>query len=62
MKDWYWYPQKAIDLVMKYKPIKYEDLLGETITIEVTFKDGEVQTKKVDFSFNANGKLVAKMR
>lgn len=32
----------------------------DTITVEVTFKDGSVQTAKYDFSFNDSGELVIK--
>lgn len=60
-QTYWWCPQKAVDLLNEDKSLKFEDLPGDTITIEVTFKDGEVQTKKVDLSFNANGEVVAKM-
>lgn len=36
----------------------FSDLPHEIVTIEVTFKNGSVESNKYDFSLNANGELI----
>lgn len=54
-------PRNAEDEVMKYQPLKYEDLPGDIITVEVTFENGEVQKKTIETSFNEKGEIMMKL-
>lgn len=39
---------------------KFTKIPHDTVTVDVTFNDGSVQSKSFDFSFNKNGELVIK--
>lgn len=54
-------PSNAEKEVMKYQPLKYEDLPGDIITVEVTFENGEVQKKIIVTSFNEKGEIKMKL-
>lgn len=57
-----WTPVKAIEKVMSIEQLKYEELPGDSVTVVVKFKDGQVQTKTVMLSFNSEGNIIAEIK
>lgn len=56
-----WDSRQATEEVGRYPAIPYEELTGDTLTIDVTFTDGSVVTKTIALSYDREGYLLARM-
>jgi hypothetical protein len=56
-----WCPWKALDLASQYRPLRFSQLPGDTITITVSFINGQTTTRVLHLSYDDSGKLFAQM-
>ncbi|MDD2587175.1 MAG: hypothetical protein PHO25_11145 [Syntrophomonadaceae bacterium] len=56
-----WSPWYALDIVSEYKPVDFADLPSDTIAVTVHFKDGKIETKYLNLSFDSFGNLIAEV-
>lgn len=50
-----WLPQAALDKVMEYPAIPFEELPKDIIILEAEFEDGTIQTKSIEIWFDKDG-------
>lgn len=57
IEDVLYFPEKATDYLFKHPDTPYDELPTDEITITVKFKSGQSATKKLNVSFNKEGKM-----
>lgn len=57
IRDVTYYPEKATDYLIDHPHTPYTELPSDEITITVKFKSGQSITKKLNVSFNKDGKM-----
>lgn len=56
-----WDDRQAVEEVSRYPAVPYEELTGDTLTIDVTFTDGSTVTKTIGLSYDSEGYLLARL-
>lgn len=56
-----WEPTKAMDMIMAYTPLNYQDLPGDTITVTAKFYDEQTITQTIMLSFDKEGNIIAEV-
>ena len=56
-----WFLPEALEIASSNIPLQYEDLPSDTITVTVTFTDGQTMTKTIQISFQEDGSFLGEL-